>query len=257
MNWLRSKRIRQAFRFGWRDSRLIAKETGQNRLSCCWSFFSCFWKYYVFSNQYVNNKLYLLSKEERKTVAEEIGKRNRNHDDWVLDSYENAKFIRKWSSKKWNTTPSRVVRRQRAYSKRFNAGSGLIVQHNVNLHQEHFRWGSITIGNDVLLAKNVFIDYTGDVIIKDRVQLTDGAVVETHHHAFHSDLSMSREVLIPSKLVVEEGALIGARSIVLSSCHYIGKNARVGAGAVVTKDIPDYAVAVGAPAKVVKYLNKD
>lgn len=35
----------------------------------------------------------------------------------------------------------------------------------------------------------------------------------------------------------------------------IGEYAVVGAGAVVTKDIPDYAVAVGAPAKVIKYLN--
>ena len=37
----------------------------------------------------------------------------------------------------------------------------------------------------------------------------------------------------------------------------IGKNAVIGASSVVTKDIPDYAVAVGNPAKVIRYLDKD
>lgn len=38
---------------------------------------------------------------------------------------------------------------------------------------------------------------------------------------------------------------------------YIGRHAIVGAGSVVTKDVPDYAVAVGNPAKVIKMLDKE
>ena len=57
---------------------------------------------------------------------------------------------------------------------------------------------------------------------------------------------------IQSHIEIADGAVIGTRAVVLSDCHYIGKYARVGAGAVVTKDIPDYAVAVGVPARVVK-----
>lgn len=98
----------------------------------------------------------------------------------------------------------------------------------------------------------MFIDYSGDVEIKDNVRITNGVIIETHHHAFHSNPEVSRNVIEPTKLIIEEGAVIGSRAIILASCHYIGKNARIGAGAVVTKDIPDNAVAVGIPAKVIK-----
>lgn len=48
--------------------------------------------------------------------------------------------------------------------------------------------------------------------------------------------------------------IIGSRAIILASCHYIGKHARVGAGAVVTHDVPDYAVVAGVPAKVIRMM---
>lgn len=43
----------------------------------------------------------------------------------------------------------------------------------------------------------------------------------------------------------------------MPTCHYIGKFARIGAGAVVTKDIPDYAIAVGVPARVIRFQDKE
>ena len=46
---------------------------------------------------------------------------------------------------------------------------------------------------------------------------------------------------------------IGARAIVLPGCTYIGHGSIIGAGSVVTKDVPDYAVVGGNPAKVLKY----
>ena len=41
--------------------------------------------------------------------------------------------------------------------------------------------------------------------------------------------------------------------IILSGCHRIGNGAVIGAGAIVTKDIPDCAICVGSPAKIIKY----
>lgn len=52
---------------------------------------------------------------------------------------------------------------------------------------------------------------------------------------------------------IKKGCWIGANAIILPGVT-IGQNAVVGAGSVVTKSIPDYAVAVGAPAKVIKLL---
>ena len=55
--------------------------------------------------------------------------------------------------------------------------------------------------------------------------------------------------------LVKEGATIGANTTILCGIT-IGKWAMVGAGAVVTKDIPDYAIAVGVPAKIVGWVCK-
>jgi len=57
------------------------------------------------------------------------------------------------------------------------------------------------------------------------------------------------------KTLVKEGASLGANSTVVCG-HTIGKFAFVGAGAVVTKDIPDYALVVGNPARVVGWVSE-
>ena len=54
-------------------------------------------------------------------------------------------------------------------------------------------------------------------------------------------------------LVVEDDVWFGARVIILPGCKHIGKGVIVGAGAVVTKDIPDYAIVGGNPARILKY----
>lgn len=52
-----------------------------------------------------------------------------------------------------------------------------------------------------------------------------------------------------TEIIVEEDAWIGARCILLSHCH-IGRGAVIGAGSIVTKDIPPYAIAAGSPCKI-------
>ena len=146
-------------------------------------------------------------------------------------------------------------KRNEAYRKKFGAGKGLMVEYDVNISRQHYLNGSIKIGSNVLLAKHSFIDYSGEVTIGDDVQITNGVIIETHHHPFHSDYTQPRNIVHSTTLKIADGAVLGSRCIILSSCHYIGKHARVGAGAVVTKDVPDYAVVVGVPAKVIKVIH--
>ena len=60
------------------------------------------------------------------------------------------------------------------------------------------------------------------------------------------------EALSKGKIIVEDDVWIGMNAIILSGVK-IGKGAVIGAGSVVSKDIPPYAIAVGNPCKVVKY----
>ena len=130
-------------------------------------------------------------------------------------------------------------------------GDGCIVQYDVDINRAHFLNGKISVGNHVLLAKHVFIDYSGEVVIDDGVKLAMGVIIETHYRDMEA-YEHGKDINIPTKLHVCEGAYVGSRAMILASCHYIGKHARIGAGAVVTKDVPDYATVVGIPAKVIR-----
>jgi acetyltransferase-like isoleucine patch superfamily enzyme len=56
-----------------------------------------------------------------------------------------------------------------------------------------------------------------------------------------------------SKTVIKAGASIGANATILPGL-VLGGNSMIGAGSVVTKDVPDNAVVVGNPAKIIRYL---
>lgn len=56
-------------------------------------------------------------------------------------------------------------------------------------------------------------------------------------------------------LTIDDDVWIGARVILLPGCKHIGKGVIIGAGSVVTKDIPDYAIVGGNPAKIIRYRN--
>lgn len=248
-------RVRQVVRYGWQHAGQISREAfeGKRRISLFFDIFGCYSRYGMWSNQYFKEKFWELGKEQRRSIGAKYHEANLKKEAWLKDFYENRDFYIKYGNVKYEKESLRAKRNE-AYTKRYNAGRNLFVENDVNISRQHYMDGSISIGDNVLLAKHVFIDYSGEVIIKNNIQLTNGVIIETHHHPFHSDPSLSRDIVEPTRLVIEDGAVVGSRAIILSSCHYIGKNARIGAGAVVTKDVPDNALAVGVPAKVVKVM---
>lgn len=121
------------------------------------------------------------------------------------------------------------------------------------------------IGQDCNLAEHVFIE--NDVVVGDRVtlkcgvQLWDGLRLEDDvfvgpNATFTNDLfPRSRHYQdSPLQTVVRRGASIGANATILPGLT-IGRDALVGAGAVITRDVPDYAVAAGNPARVTGYVD--
>ena len=248
------RRFIQVSHFAWAQAKVMSKGEGKKlygRLRIYIDMLYCFLKYRMWTNQYIKEQFWTKSDEEREFIGAEYLEKGKVRDAWQIDFRKNRKFMIKYSNIKYEKTSLRE-KRNKVYTERYKAGKNLFVEYDVNISRQHYLDGTISIGDNVLLAKHVFIDYSGDVVIGDNVQLANGVIIETHHHVFHSDPQASRDIVIPSSLRIEDGVVIGSRAIILSSCHYIGRNARVGAGAVVTKDVPDYAVVVGVPAKVVK-----
>lgn len=114
-----------------------------------------------------------------------------------------------------------------------------------------------SLGQNVNIANNVIIG--NDVKIQNNVSVYEGVEIEDGVFCgpscvFTNDLTprarypKGRENY--KKTLVKEGASIGANATIVCG-HTIGKCAMVAAGAVVTKDVPDYALVAGVPAKVI------
>lgn len=94
---------------------------------------------------------------------------------------------------------------------------------------------SIVFGNDVLTGPHIFI--------------------ADHNHAYENPLlPVSKQGVkcnTTDEVVIGDGSWLGTNVVIVGNVH-IGKHCVIGANSVVTKDIPDYSVAAGMPAKVIK-----
>ena len=141
-----------------------------------------------------------------------------------------------------------------AYKFMFGIKGKIKIGREVYFDRSHQKYtGYIKVGNNVIFSRHNHIDYTGFLTIKDNVILTSGVQVFTHHRDLN-EYKKGNDVNIQGELIIEQNAFIGTNALILSSCHYIGKNARIGANSVVTKDVPDNALVAGVPAKFIKYL---
>lgn len=135
---------------------------------------------------------------------------------------------------------------------------------NTNIWQFVVVLENAVIGNDCNICSHCFIE--NDVQIGDRVtvkcgvQLWDGITVENDvfigpNVTFSND-KLPRSKQYPpsfSKTIVRQGASIGANATILPGV-IIGQGAMVGAGCVVTKNVADFSVVAGNPAKAIRYL---
>ena len=114
---------------------------------------------------------------------------------------------------------------------------------------------NVVISSEVILGKNVKVQnnvsiYTG-VVCEDDVFLGPSMVFT---NVVNPRSAVNRRGQY-SKTIVKHGASIGANATIVCG-HDIGKFAFVGAGAVVTKHVPDYALVVGNPAKQTGWMSE-
>jgi UDP-2-acetamido-3-amino-2,3-dideoxy-glucuronate N-acetyltransferase len=127
--------------------------------------------------------------------------------------------------------------------------SNCIIGKNCNIGQNVVISPEVVLGNNVKVQNNVSL-YTG-VVCEDDVFLGPSCVF--------TNVVNPRSVIVRkdqyTKTKVGKGATIGANATIVCG-HDIGKYAFIGAGAVVTKPVPDYALVVGNPAKQIGWMSE-
>ncbi len=180
--------------------------------------------------------------------------------------------LKKWVH--WSITPGRNPR-PRLWIRWFvnpffhKKGKGSVIRSRTRIDVfpwNRFEIGALTTIEDFCLVNNG----SGPVLIGDRVRIGAGSTVigpvtmgsgsGLGQHVFvsgfnhgYSDATKNSSVqpLVIKETIIEEEAHIGANSVVLAGVR-IGKRSQVGAGSVVTKDVPPFSIAAGNPAKVIK-----
>lgn len=113
----------------------------------------------------------------------------------------------------------------------------------------------LDFGHNLKLGKGVFINHSfigsasGGIVIEDNVQIAPHVTILTINHDPYA-----RNIALCKTVTLKKNAWIGASVTILPGVT-IGENTIIGAGSVVTKDIPANSIAVGNPARVIRTLD--
>ena len=115
-----------------------------------------------------------------------------------------------------------------------------------------FTCNAISIGNDVSIGRNCCMQSThGEIIIGNHIMFGPGVHIHGGNHKIHEIGKLMKEVEktdsdSDGKVIIEDDVWIGANAIILKGVT-IGKGSVVGAGAIVSKDVPRYSIYTGSP----------
>ena len=114
----------------------------------------------------------------------------------------------------------------------------------------------VDVANCLKLGKNVFANHGLTLMSLGGIEIEDGVMMGPEVGMFTVNHEPDNiRVVLTKKIHIKKNAWIGAGVNILPGVT-IGENAIIGTGSVVTKDIPDHAIAVGNPARVIKMIEK-
>ncbi|MBT6068519.1 acyltransferase [Candidatus Peregrinibacteria bacterium] len=153
------------------------------------------------------------------------------------------------SSKGWRIFPAFLKRLLHAFTRYFP----MLPSMRASLH----RWRGVKVGKNVFIGAEVFIDDAEPsfVTIEDETTILARSTILGHAYYPKHFSKILKAAGDKKKVEVKKGAYVGLGCIVLPGVT-IGEYSIIGAGSIVTKDIPAYCVALGAPAKVVRKFSK-
>ena len=158
-------------------------------------------------------------------------------------------FVNPWIHKKGKGAK---IRRRRSRIdvfpwNKFDVGDSVLIEDFTTINNGA---GDVVIGNNSRVGIGSVI--IGPVILGNKVGLGQHVFIAGFNHGYaDASIDSNEQDLIKKEVIIEDESHIGANSVVVAGVH-IGTRVQIGAGSVVTKDIPSYSVAVGNPAQVIK-----
>ncbi len=137
-------------------------------------------------------------------------------------------------------------------------GNNVLIGPNVVIEEPPLRanWGkNVHIGNDFYANFNLTLVDDTDIYIGNNVLIGPNVVIDTGTHPIRPDIR-AKQAQYNVAVTIEDNVWIGAGAIILPGVC-IGKNTVIGAGSIVTKDIPANVVAIGSPCRVLREINED
>lgn len=116
----------------------------------------------------------------------------------------------------------------------------------IHMWANFFNPAGIEIGEDTIIGDHIFLDGRARLKIGSHTDIASQVLIYNSEH----DLEKSDFAAREEPVEIGDYCFIGPRSIILPGVK-IGKGAVIAAGAVVTRDVPDFAIAGGVPAKVI------
>lgn len=116
----------------------------------------------------------------------------------------------------------------------------------IHIGARFFYPANIKIGKGTIIGDNVFLDGRDKLIIGDHVDIASGVMILNSEH----DINSQDFHATYGPVEIEDYAFIGPRAIILPGVK-IGRGAVIAAGAVVTKDVAEFAIVGGVPANVI------
>ncbi len=110
----------------------------------------------------------------------------------------------------------------------------------------------VCVGDFTFFGRGVELDASESITIGDHVLLAPGVFITDHSHNIATEEHIGSQGCTADPVVIEDDVWIGVNSIVLPGVR-IGTGAIVGAGAVVSRDVPANAIVAGVPARLLRF----
>jgi maltose O-acetyltransferase len=140
--------------------------------------------------------------------------------------------------------PSHYIRRffYRIYGVKIGSGSA------IHMGANFYYPPNISIGKDSIIGEGAVLDGRDKLVIGDHVDIASEVMIYNSEHNINDENFAGVENVIKAPVIIEDYVFIGPRVIILPGL-IIKKGAVVGAGAVVTKDVEEFKIVGGVPAK--------